>query len=59
MPESKAGKQVPASFDDFIGTEWFRRALEQSHRAVPVGSGALPAVVVRGDWCLVDIRGKR
>jgi len=59
MPESKTGGQVPASFDRFIGTDWFRRALGQSKRAVPVGSGVLPAVVIRGDWCIVDIRGRK
>jgi hypothetical protein len=59
LPESKTGGQIPASFDKFIATEWFRRALSQSERAVPVGSGALPAVVIRGDWCLIDIRKKR
>ena len=56
MPESKTGGQVPASWDKFVGTEWFRRALDQSTRAMPVGSGVLPAVVIRGDWCIVDIR---
>jgi hypothetical protein len=59
MPESKTGGQIPTSFDKFIATEWFRRALSQSSRAVPVGSGVLPAVVIRGDWCLVDIRGRK
>ena len=59
MPESKTGGQVPASWDKFIGTDWFRRALDQSTRAAPVGSGVLPAVVIRGDWCLVDIRGRK
>ena len=59
MPESKTGSQVPASFDRFVGTEWFRRALSQSERAIPHGSGALPCVVIRGDWALVDIRRKR
>ena len=58
MPESKTGSQVPASFDKFIGTEWFRRALDQSTRAVPVGTGVRPAVVIRGQWVIVDIRGK-
>ena len=56
MPESKTGGQIPASWDKFIGTEWFRRALDQNTRAAPVGSGVLPAVVIRGDWCIVDIR---
>jgi hypothetical protein len=59
MPESKTGAQVPASFDRFVATEWFRRALDQSTRAVPVGTGVLPAVVIRGDWCVVDIRRRR
>ena len=59
MPESKTGGQVPASWDKFLATEWFRRALDQSARAAPVGSGVLPAVVIRGDWCLVDIRGRK
>ena len=56
MPESKTGGQVPASWDKFIGTEWFRRALDQSTRAAPVGSGVLPAVVIRSDWCVINIR---
>ena len=59
MPESKVGGQVPASFDKFIGTEWFRRAMSQSSRAVPFGSGALPCVVIRGDYAVVDIRRKK
>ena len=59
MPESKTGGQVPASWDKFIGTEWFRRALDQSARAAPVGSGVLPAVVIRGDFCIMDIRGRK
>ena len=59
MPESKTGGQIPKSFDSFIATEWFRRALDQSARAAPVGSGVLPAVVIRGDWCLIDLRGKQ
>jgi hypothetical protein len=59
MPEVKTGQQVPASFDKFISTEWFRRALSQSARAVPFGSGALPCVVLRGDFAVVDIRRKK
>lgn len=56
LPEVKTGQQIPASFDRFVSSEWFRRALAQSQRSAPAGSGVLPAVVVRGDWCLVDIR---
>jgi len=59
MPESKEGKQVPASWAKFRDSEWFRHALDQSTRAVPVGSGVLPAVVIHGDWAIVDIRGRR
>jgi hypothetical protein len=58
MPESKAGNQIPKSFDAFVKSDWFRRALSQSQRACPVGMGVLPAVVIRGDWCIVDIRGR-
>lgn len=56
MPESKTGDQIPAAWDRFVATAWFRRALEQSRRAAPAGSGARPAVVIRGDWAIVDIR---
>lgn len=56
MPEVKAGAQIPANFDRFISSDWFRHALSQSTRAVPVGSGARPCVVIRGDWAVVDIR---
>lgn len=59
MPEVKHGQQVPANFDRFIESEWFRRALDQSSRAVPTGSGALPCVVIRGQWAVIDIRGRR
>lgn len=56
MPEVKAGEQIPANWDRFIASDWFRRALSQSSRAVPVGSGALPCVVIRGDFAIVDLR---
>ena len=59
FPEHKGGAQIPASWDKFTGTEWFRRALEQSTRAVPAGSGALPALTLRSQFCIVDIRGRR
>ena len=57
MPESKTGNQIPASWTKFVATEWFRRAMDQSRRAVPAGSGALPAVVLHGDWLIVDLNG--
>jgi hypothetical protein len=59
MPESKTGGQIPKSWDTFIATEFFRRALSQSERAVPCGSGALPCVVLRGDFAVVDIRRRQ
>ena len=56
LPEVKTGEQIPKSWEDFVRSTWFRHALSQSERAVPVGSGALPCVVIRGDWAVVDIR---
>jgi hypothetical protein len=46
IPEAKTGDQVPKNFARFVGTDWFRRALRQSERAVAVGSGARPSVYV-------------
>ena len=45
-PEAKTGQQVPASLVKFLTTDWYRRALGQSQRGLPFGSGARPAV-----WC--------
>jgi hypothetical protein len=59
MPESKVGGQVPTSFAKFVATEWFRRAMSQSSRGIPVGSGALPCVVIKGDYAVIDIRRKK
>src|SRR3990167_5078602 len=42
-PEVKAGKQTPASFTKFVSGEWFRHALSQSERAIPVGIDAKPS----------------
>src|SRR3989304_6862801 len=58
QPEHKTGEQVPKSFDKFVGTAWFRRALSQAERAIPTGSGALPAVTIRSQFCIIDIRGQ-
>ena len=58
MPESKAGEQIPAYFHKFINSEWFRKALSQSIRAVPVGSGAHPALAIDGKWVLIDLRNQ-
>lgn len=60
-PEVKAGAQIPASFAKFVATDWFRRALRQSERAVPVGSGARPALFLdlgrKGRWLVVPMEG--
>jgi hypothetical protein len=45
-PEAKGGNQIPASLVKFLGTEWYRRAIGQSVRGLPIGSGSRPAV-----WC--------
>jgi hypothetical protein len=45
-PESKQGAQVPAALTKFLATDWYRRALSQSVRSLPVGLDAKPAV-----WC--------
>ena len=54
MPESKTGGQVPANWHTFIETDWFRRALDQSARGAPVGSGVSPSVMIDGRWLIVD-----
>ena len=52
--EDKHGNQIPRNFNWFIETEWFKRALRQAQKKVPVGSDALPFVVLdlgrRGMW---------
>lgn len=45
-PEAKGGRQIPQSLVKFIDTDWYRRAISQSSRSLPVGSGAKPAL-----WC--------
>lgn len=59
MPESKEGGQIPASWSKFLATEWFRRALEQSERAVPSGTAVIPAVVLNGRWLIADLRARQ
>jgi hypothetical protein len=43
-PEAKGGGQIPQSLVKFLGTEWYRRAIGQSERSLPIGSGAKPAL---------------
>lgn len=62
-PEVKQGGQIPAAFGKFIGTEWFRRALSQSERSLPVGSQAHAGVYLQlpGDatgWLIVKVVGE-
>jgi hypothetical protein len=56
LPESKTGDSVPHSLRKFLATEWFRRALSQSERAIPTGTECKPAVCVDGTWLIVKIR---
>lgn len=57
--ESKAGKQVPASFTKFVGLDWTRRALSQAERAIPEGVVAAPAIYLEpaggGIWLVVRL----
>jgi hypothetical protein len=55
LPESKTGGQVPKSWAKFLETDWFRRALSQSERAIPAGTNCKPAVVIDGKWMVVRI----
>jgi hypothetical protein len=57
-PEVKVGAQVPASFHRFVSSEWFRHALSQSERSIPVGIDARPAVSIDGRWLVVDLKRK-
>jgi len=55
-PEVKVGSQVPTSFHKFISTDWFRRALSQSERGIPVGIDARASVSIDGRWLIVDLK---
>lgn len=55
MPESKTGDQLPASWRKFIASDWFRHAIAQADRAVPVGSGVVPAVSIDNRYLVVDL----
>ena len=52
--EDKHGAQIPASFRSFIAAKWTHDALRQAEKKVPVGSDALPMVVLdlgrKGMW---------
>lgn len=60
MPEAKKGQQIPRGLIKALATDWFRRALRQSERAIPVGSNAKAAIYFEPDgsetgWLLVRI----
>lgn len=57
--ENKAGQQIPANFRRFVEGEWWRRALSQAERSIPVGVDARAAVRLDlgrdGDFVLVRL----
>ena len=60
IPEAKKGAQIPRNLIRALATDWFRRALRQSERSIPVGSNAKPAIYFEPDgsqdgWLLVKI----
>jgi hypothetical protein len=63
--QDKAGAQVPASFEAFVGSVWFGKALRQAEAKMAIGFDALPAVYVEppsgGRWLVVKVpaRGLR
>lgn len=58
-PQVKAGQQIPAAFSSFIASEWFRHAISQAERSIPVGVDAKPAVQMLpsggGIWMVVKL----
>jgi hypothetical protein len=54
--EHKSGGQVPQSFRKFLTLDWTRRAFGQAERAVRVGDGSHPAVMIDGRWLVVDCK---
>lgn len=54
--QDKAGAQIPASFQKFVGLEWTRHALKQAMMTIPEGVVAYPALYLEppgGGWWLV------
>lgn len=59
--EDKTGAQIPESFRRFVGSAWYRDAIAQARKKLPVGSTALPAVYLettRSRWWLI-VEGER
>lgn len=58
-PEVKHGyPKDTKKFREFLGTEWFRRALSQSSRSIPVGIDARACVSIDGRWLIVDLQDR-
>lgn len=62
MTQDKVGEQIPKSFSDFVATEFYRHAMQQVERKVPIGADVHPALYLEpeggGAWLLVDIAPK-
>jgi hypothetical protein len=43
-------------FDQFIETAFFKEALKQAKKALRVGDGAMPGVMLDGRWLIVDTK---
>jgi hypothetical protein len=59
-PEVKKGEQVSKRLLAALSLAWSRRAFRQSERAIPEGSGILPAVYIEPDgetdaWIIVRV----
>lgn len=60
--EVKTGNQVPAKLVSSVESEFMRSAFGQARKKIPVGTDALPAVLVQphggGSYLVVDVGGK-
>lgn len=62
MTQDKTGEQVPAEFVRFVGGAFYRHAMRQVERKVPIGGDVFPALYLEpesgGAWLVVDIAPK-
>lgn len=60
--EVKTGAQVPKTFRTFISGAWIADALRQAEKKLPVGSDALPTVLIELSpskaYLVTDVSGK-
>lgn len=60
--EVKTGAQVPATFRTFVSGAWIKDALRQAEKKLPVGSDALPTVLIELSpskaYLVTDVSGK-